>query len=48
LPDRARLAFILSDGLERKAIFLLIFVGATALLRGIALVLVAFQLRSIE
>jgi len=42
------LAFILSDGLERKAIFLLIFVGATALLRGIALVLVAFQLRSIE
>jgi uncharacterized membrane protein HdeD (DUF308 family) len=40
------LAFIVSASLERRAVFLLLFVGATALMRGIALLVVAFQLRS--
>lgn len=42
------LAFIVSGDLYSKALFVLIFVGATALLRGIGLVLMAFQLRSLE
>ncbi len=40
------LAFIVSASLERRAVFLLLFVGAAALMRGIGLLVVAFQLRS--
>jgi len=40
------LAFIVSGDLNTKALFVLIFVGATAMLRGVALIVTAFQLRS--
>ena len=40
------LAFIVSGDLNKKALFVLIFIGATAMLRGVALILTAFQLRS--
>jgi len=42
------LAFIVSGDLNTKALFVLIFVGATAMLRGVALIVTAFQLRSLD
>jgi len=42
------LAFLVSGDLDKRALFVLIFVGATAMLRGIALILTAFQLRSLD
>jgi len=42
------LAFLISGDLNSKALFLLIFIGAAAMLRGVALILVSFQLRSLE
>ena len=42
------LAFLVSGDLNKKALFVLIFVGATAMLRGVALILTAFQLRSLD
>jgi uncharacterized membrane protein HdeD (DUF308 family) len=42
------LAFLVSGDLNAKALFVLIFVGATAMLRGVALIVAAFQLRSLD
>jgi uncharacterized membrane protein HdeD (DUF308 family) len=42
------LAVLISGDLNSKAAFLLIFIGAAAMLRGVAMILVAFQLRSLE
>ena len=42
------LAFLVSGDLNKKALFVLIFIGATAMLRGVALILTAFQLRSLD
>ncbi len=41
------LAFTVSGNIDKKAVVLLVFVGATALLRGIGMIVVAFQLRSL-
>jgi uncharacterized membrane protein HdeD (DUF308 family) len=42
------LALLISGDLNSKALFLLIFIGAAAMLRGVALILVSFQLRSLD
>lgn len=42
------LAMLVAGSLDKKALFVLIFVGATAMLRGIALIITAFQLRGTD
>lgn len=42
------LAFLVAGSLDKKALFVLIFVGATAMLRGVALIITAFQLRGLN
>jgi len=42
------LAFLVSGDIDKRALFVLIFVGATAMLRGVALIITAFQLRALD
>ncbi len=42
------LAFLVAGDMTKKAAFVLIFIGATAMLRGVALIITAFQLRSLD
>ena len=42
------LAFLVAGDMTKTAAFVLIFVGATAMLRGVALIITAFQLRSLD
>jgi uncharacterized membrane protein HdeD (DUF308 family) len=42
------LAYLVAGDITKKAAFVLIFVGATAMLRGVALIITAFQLRSLD
>ena len=42
------LAFLVSGDIDKRALFVLIFVGASAMLRGVALIITAFQLRALD